>query len=126
MYDADKIITGLVIFLCLITFPIWYAMTSGKAAEVPEPKIVTEEKQCIEPTEWMRENHMELLNDWRETVVREGTRTYVASDGREYNISLTDTCLDCHPNKVEFCDECHNYVGVKPYCWECHVVPDGE
>ena len=123
MYDAGKIITGLIIFLCLITAPIWYIVASGEAAYVPEPEIVTEEKQCIEPAEWMRENHMDLLNDWRESVVREGTRTYVASDGQEYDMSLTDTCMDCHLNKAEFCDRCHNYVAAKPDCWDCHSEP---
>jgi len=126
MYDANKIITGLIIFLCVITFPVWYGVTSGKAAYVPELKIVTEEKQCVESTQYMRDKHMDLLNDWRESVVRDGTRTYVASDGKEYNISLTETCLDCHSNKAEFCDQCHDYVGVKPDCWECHIVPEGD
>jgi len=125
MYDADKIIPGLIIFFCLITLPIWYSVVSGKIAYTPELKIVTEEKQCIESTEWMRKHHMDLLvDDWRESVVREGTRTYVASDGKEYNMSLTGACLDCHSNKAEFCDQCHNYVGVKPGCWDCHIIPE--
>ena len=126
MYNADKIIPGLIVFFCLISFPIWYSMASGKAAYIPEPEIVTEEKQCIEATQYMRDKHMDLLNDWRESVVREGTMTYVASDGKEYNMSLTGTCMDCHPNKAEFCDECHNYLGVKPNCWDCHNLPEGD
>ena len=125
MYDADKIIPGLIIFLCLITFPIWYTMTTGKAGYVPEPEIVTEEKQCVESTPYMREKHMDLLEDWRESVVREGNRTYTASDGKEYEISLS-TCLSCHSNKIEFCDQHHNYAGVEPSCWDCHIVPEGD
>ncbi|MDI6815055.1 MAG: sulfate reduction electron transfer complex DsrMKJOP subunit DsrJ [Dehalococcoidales bacterium] len=123
MYDADKIIPGLIIFFCLITFPIWYSAASGKATYVPKPEIVTEEKQCIEPRQYMRCEHMALLNCWRESVVHQGIRTYVASDGKEYNISLIGTCLGCHSNKAEFCDKCHNYVGVKPNCWDCHTPP---
>jgi len=126
MYDANKIIPGLIIFLCLITLPVWYGMASGKADDVPEPQIVTEEEQCVEPAQWMRENHMELLEDWKEAVVRQGIRTYVAGDGQEYKTSPTSTCLSCHSNKAEFCDRCHNYVGVKPNCWECHNVPGGD
>jgi len=124
VYDADKIITGLVIFLCLATFPVWYVAVSGKAGYKPEPKIITEEKQCIESTQYMKEEHMHLLKDWQESAVREGVRTYIASDGKEYEISLTGTCLKCHPNKAEFCDQCHDYVGVKPYCWDCHNLPE--
>ena len=126
MYDADKIIPGLIIFFCLISFPIWYTTVSGKVAYAPEPEIVTEEKQCIEATQYMRDKHMDLLNEWRETVTREGIRTYIASDGREYNVSLTGTCMDCHSNKAEFCDQCHDYVGVKPNCWDCHNPPQGD
>jgi len=126
MYDADKIITGLIIFLGLVTFPIWYGITSAKAAQVPDPKIITEEEQCVEETQYMKDQHMSLLNDWRDSVVREGNRTYIASDGKEYNISLTGTCLSCHSNKAEFCDQCHNYVEVKPNCWDCHNQPEGE
>ncbi|MFQ6122474.1 MAG: sulfate reduction electron transfer complex DsrMKJOP subunit DsrJ [Dehalococcoidales bacterium] len=124
MYDADKIMTGLIIFLGLITIPVWYIMASGKATYVPEPEIVTEEKQCIEATQYMRDKHMDLLDDWRKSVVREGIRTYVASDGREYNMSLSGTCMECHSNKAEFCDQCHDYAAVKPDCWDCHNPPE--
>ncbi len=91
---------------------------------MPEPVIVTEEEQCVEPVEYMTKKHMELLEDWKEGVVRGGTRTYVASDGKEYDVSLVETCLDCHTNKAEFCDQCHEYVGAKPYCWDCHQAPE--
>lgn len=123
MYDIGKILTGLIIFLCLITFPVYYGIASGKAAYRPEPKIVTQEKQCIEPAQYMRTKHMDLLNDWRESVVRQGNRIYVASDGKQHSISLVSTCLSCHQNKAEFCDQCHNYVGIKPNCWDCHTPP---
>ncbi len=126
MYDANKIIPGLIIFFCIITFPIWLTAASGKLAYAPEPQIATEEKQCVESVEWMRANHMDLVLDWREIVVRDGIRTWVASDGKEYTISLTGTCLDCHSNKAEFCDQCHNYVGGQPDCWTCHNEPTEE
>lgn len=126
MYDAGKIIPGLIIFVILLTSPIWYSVASGRINFVPEPQIVTEEKQCVEPTLYMRENHMHLLDEWRQMVVREGERTYIASDGKEYEISLTDTCMKCHSNKKEFCDQCHDYAGVTPNCWDCHNAPEGD
>jgi len=125
MYDASKVIPGLVIFFGLITLPIWFTAASGQTAYTPELQIVTEEEQCVESVEYMRANHMDLLVEWRETVVREGTRTWEASDGEEYNMSLTGTCLDCHSNKEEFCDQCHDYAGIQPSCWNCHNVPEG-
>jgi len=123
MYDGGKIIAGLVIFLGLITFPVWSNIADGDADFVPQPKIITEATNCVAPVEYMRPSHMDMLNEWRDLVVREGKRVYVAFDGKEHEMSLTNTCLDCHSNKAEFCDQCHNYVGVKPYCWDCHNEP---
>ena len=123
MYDGGKIITGLIIFFLLFTFPIWYNKVTGKASAVPKPEIITKEKQCVEPTEYMKESHMKLLDTWRNKVVRENMRLYKGADGKTYPISLTNTCLDCHSNKEKFCDQCHNYVGVTPPCWSCHVIP---
>jgi hypothetical protein len=42
----------------------------------------------------------------------------------EETMSLSDTCLDCHSKKDQFCDACHTYSAVDPYCWTCHVVPE--
>jgi hypothetical protein len=123
MQDAGKIIAGAVIFLGLVTSPLWYGMATGKSRYVPDPKIVTQEKQCVEPKQVMRDRHMDIVYSWRDKVVREGKTTYVSSDGRSFEMSLTRTCLRCHTNKAEFCDKCHDYAGVKPYCWDCHVVP---
>ncbi len=125
MYDAGKIIGGIVIFLLLITSPMWLNMAKGQADHKPDPKIVTEEKACVLDTEYMRASHMDLLDDWRNEVVRENDRIHVSHDGKDYNKSLTNTCMSCHPNKKEFCDECHNYGAVdEPDCFNCHIVPE--
>jgi hypothetical protein len=128
MYDGWKIILGLIIFVGIATFPFFYDM--GKAAvPPPEPKIDTPEiqkmaeKKCIEEKSFMRAEHMVMLNDWRDWVVRNGNRIYIANNGKEYEMSLQNTCMKCHSNKKKFCDECHNYVAVKPYCWDCHIEP---
>jgi hypothetical protein len=121
IYDAGKIVTGAIIFLILLAFPIWYVAATGKGNYVPQPEIVSEEEQCIESAEYMRKKHMILLDEWRGRVVRERINTYVASDGIEYEISLTGTCLSCHSNKPEFCDQCHDYAGIDPSCWDCHT-----
>jgi hypothetical protein len=124
MYDAGKILVGLAVFLCAITSPVWYVAAQGGEVSAPELEISTEVEQCVEPVSYMRSSHMRMLLDWRETVVREGVRTYTASDGSEYEISLTGTCLDCHQDKSVFCDRCHNYLGKTPACWNCHISPE--
>jgi hypothetical protein len=66
---------------------------------------------------------MDLLMTWRDDVVRRNVRTWTAPNGKAYTASLSGTCLRCHANKAEFCDRCHTYAGVTPYCWDCHVDP---
>ena len=127
MHDGKKIVPGLLIFLGLVTFPVWF--NGGKAASPPDLKLDTpaiqqlEEKRCLEPTAYMIARHMELLDGWRNAVVRQGEKIYVSSDGKEYEMNLTGTCLGCHSNKEQFCDRCHNYEDVKPTCFSCHVAP---
>jgi len=118
MYDTKKIMTGLVIFLVLITFPLWY--NRGKAAPVADPVPPKSGGVCVEATEYMSASHMQLLDKWRDSVVRDATRMYDSKIGNSYNMSLTKTCLECHTSKADFCDRCHNYAGVSPYCWTCH------
>ena len=48
------------------------------------------------------------------------------ADHRRYYKSLSGTCMSCHDDKAGFCDKCHDYLGVQPYCWDCHVEPKGD
>ena len=123
MYDAGKIITGLIVFLIIITFPIWYNVAKGSATYVPELVYPTDATECVADKDYIRTSHMDMLNTWREDVVRMGKRLYVTPDGRKFEMSLSNTCMDCHSNKEEFCDKCHDYLGVEPYCWDCHIEP---
>ncbi len=126
MYDGGKIITGLIIFIALAVFPFWYTAASGQGAYKPELAAPSQGDKCVESKEHMKAWHMDMLNDWRDAVVRDGDRTYTASDGEKHNMSLSMTCMKCHDDKEKFCDQCHNYLGVVPYCWDCHVEPKGE
>ncbi len=124
MNDKYVIYTGLIIFIVMVTFPFWYNL--GKAAPAPVPTLTDKAlaaKTCVRSTEYMKTQHMQLLNDWRDSVVREGKRIYVNPEGKAFEMSLTGTCLDCHSEKAEFCDRCHTYASVTPYCWNCHIDP---
>lgn len=125
MHDAGKIIAGLLVFIGVMTFPFWYNM--GKASPAPELELsqkAKQEKECVEPKAFMKTSHMQLLNDWRDVAVREDMRVYVGSNGKSHDISLQNTCMDCHSNKDKFCDKCHEFVGVTQlYCWDCHLDP---
>ncbi len=122
MHNDGKIVLGLIVFLGILLTPFWYNVGSGQAATKPDIVLPAQEKQCIESTRFMKDNHMQLLIQWRDDVVRNGHTTYVASDGKKYDESLTGTCLKCH-SKTEFCDRCHAYADVHPDCWNCHTAP---
>lgn len=126
MYDSGKIIVGLIIGIGLLTFPFWYNLGSA-APPAPQPEIAEQAKaagECIVPKVEMKASHMQILDDWRTNVVRNADRLYVADNGKQYNMSLQNTCMQCHTSKKKFCDQCHNYLGVAPVCWDCHVAPE--
>ena len=127
IYNGKPIIVGLIIFVGILMIPFWYGL--GRTPSAPQLSVDTPEiralaeKRCVESTPYMRANHMELLNTWRNTVVREGRRWYLSSSGKEVPMSLSQSCLSCHSNKEQFCDRCHNYASVQPNCFRCHSIP---
>ena len=126
MSDKGKIIGGLVVFLVLVTFPLWHTVAApGGDVAMPELEYPAGEDPCIEDAEFMRANHMDILNQWRNELVRDGITEYTSTSGQQYTMSLTGTCMDCHDNRDTFCTACHDYSNVNPKCWDCHVEPRG-
>ncbi len=127
MNDKKIIVAGLIIFILIVISPFLYNL--GNSAPVPEIELSAEAKaagQCVESKEFMKKEHMQVLDIWRNSVVREGKRIYTNSNGKEYNMSLStgeESCLGCHSDKTKFCDRCHDYASVSPYCWDCHIDP---
>lgn len=125
MHDAKAILPGLGAFLVLVTYPIWHGVAGGQDQRAPELAKPVEATECVREAREMRRTHMQLLLTWRDEVVREDERVYVAASEHHYDKSLTGTCLRCHADKAGFCDRCHRYLQVTPHCWECHVDPKG-
>lgn len=50
------------------------------------------DQQCVESPEFIRANHMQLLNQWREESVRNGQIVYVNSQGKKV---ITYPRTDC-------------------------------
>ena len=127
IYNKLAIFIGLAAFLIVATSPLW--LNAGRVVPPPKPDLNTpaiqqlaaNDKQCVLPTDQMRATHMQLLIDWRDQVVRTGNRVWVSPNGKKYEPSLSNTCLGCHSNKADFCDQCHNYAAVTPNCWGCHL-----
>ncbi len=127
MNSMGKVILGLIAFLVLAAFPVWYTHAAGKPGYRPEPELPKNETKCVEDKAYMMASHMDLLDAWRDAVVRDGNRTYVSkAHGDRHEMSLTKNCMSCHASKEKFCDRCHNYADVNVYCWDCHVEPKGE
>jgi hypothetical protein len=142
MNDRPKIVVGLAVVLAALTFPFWYALAGGRSGAPPDLELPAGQTHCVEDRQYMRAHHMELLDQWRTAVVREGKQTYVSKAfGQSYEMSLTKTCMGCHTSREAFCTKCHSYMNVQAsqtlqpfapgrpsrqgiYCWDCHVAPE--
>ncbi len=141
MYDTGKVIVGLAVFLLLFTSPIWYNRLMGQEVKAPDltpAKAMSRDGKCIKDVQFMRARHMDLLDDWRNEVVRDTDRFYKDEHGQEriwkdlakagdvqmdakVQKSLSNTCVKCHSNYQEFCNACHASNSIVPYCWDCHL-----
>jgi len=127
MQGTGKNVAAVAIFFLIIASPhlinlVYAKAWVGPTEETPRIEAMAE-KECIESEGWMRRNHMNLLLSWRDAALRDTDRVYVNGRGERYDISLMRTCLGCHSNRREFCDRCHAYAGIEPYCWQCHYAP---
>ena len=97
--------------------------STGAAPELEEVDPIHGD-ECVYDVQYMRAEHMKVLDEWRDEVVRDAERYYKSElTGKTYYKSLQVTCMDCHSNKTKFCDKCHNYASVDPFCWDCHLEP---
>ena len=98
-------------------------------SRVPAPTIKAGMgKQCVEPVDIMRRDHMKFLLHQRNDTVRKGIR------GAKHSLV---GCIGCHAtrqtdgsyNEVnapgEFCADCHRYAAVSLDCFECHATVPG-
>lgn len=120
MVSKPKVIVVTAVFAVILLFPFIYnAVGTGMFSEVKRPQVVIEKSgQCIKYTGYMRRHHGDMLERNMELVQKEGMTNVVG---------LND-CRKCHSNREEFCDRCHDYVGVYAVndstgCFTCHDYP---
>ena len=95
------------------------------SGRVPVPVIpVGRGDKCVEDTDFMRRNHMSMLDHQRDKTMHEGIRS------KQYSLK---ECITCHavagPDAVpvtvsspqHFCRSCHDYAAVSIDCFQCHA-----
>ena len=96
------------------------ACAAEASARVVLPAVKAERgTACVEPTDEMRRDHMNMLLRQRDQTVHRGIRTTRHS---------LKNCVDCHANpktnsvlgRDGFCESCHAYAAVRLDCFECH------
>jgi hypothetical protein len=125
--DAWKVAIGVAVFLGFFTFPIWYNVAFGHQ-DWEQPVIADAAgNECVMSRAQIRLDHMTLLDQWRNEVVRDELRFRPGVEGDLRTKSITRTCMGCHTDRNEFCGRCHQFVGVEGqvfsevFCWDCHV-----
>ncbi|MFH1765655.1 MAG: hypothetical protein ABIF09_15815 [Gemmatimonadota bacterium] len=104
------------IFAVIILLPVALSLAgfvSFRVEETPEVFLEApnpEWENCLRDAAFMRFQHMDLLKDVRTDVIRNGIKG---------GITLA-RCGDCHENRDQFCDKCHEAASVSLDCWGCH------
>lgn len=87
-----------------------------------------EGKECVQPEDEMRRNHMNYIMHQRDETMHRGIRSNIENEG----YSLAE-CIDCHvfpdkegnianyDEKEHFCNACHQYASVQIDCFDCHA-----
>lgn len=114
-------ITGLLAWLVL---PCSGAIAEENKTLLPVIPPAVMGEHCVEPTDVMRRDHMQFLMHQRDDTVHAGIR------GARHSLV---GCIGCHAQvnadgaaipvdaEGQFCESCHDFVGVSIDCFGCHA-----
>mgnify|MGYP003702300295 len=122
---ANAVVTG-----SLISIGLAGALFASAAQAAGDSYVVAGSKaaqleSCVEPTEFMRRNHMEVIKHQRDETVHNGIRS------TKHSLA---GCIDCHvstgPDSLpvpvdsdgQFCNDCHAFAAVRLNCFDCHAT----
>lgn len=122
---AKKVVTLVLLCLCSFTGAIFAAQEDSLASGVPMPVIpMGQGDTCVEDTDFMRRNHMDMLKHQRDETMLKGVRD------EQYSLK---ECIACHAvngpdskpvtgsSPQHFCRSCHDYAAVSIDCFQCHA-----
>ncbi|MBL1278224.1 MAG: sulfur reduction protein DsrJ [Ectothiorhodospiraceae bacterium] len=105
----------------------WVAVAGVPLPDIP---LAVKGDQCVEDTDFMRRNHMDVMLHQRDETVHEGIRT------KRHSLKGCFTChivkgADNQPVTIKdpkhFCRVCHDYAAVNVDCFQCHTsIPDAK
>lgn len=107
----------IIIAVCVISVS---AFAGAPKPDIPKGKG----DKCVEDTDFMRKNHMELLLHQRDETMQRGVRT------KKHALK---ECIECHAvydnggqavshlDSKHFCVQCHEYASVSIDCFDCHA-----
>jgi hypothetical protein len=117
LQSTKWVIGSLVVFGIVLLSPFWVNAVTGhltQEVKAPHPKAARG-TECVLPENEMRQVHMTMFMHTRDDTVRRGIHVEQKS---------LKHCQTCHPTRADFCDQCHDFAGVKPECWNCHFYPE--
>jgi hypothetical protein len=128
-HTFNKVFALLLVYLAGMVIVAHAAEDIDARAGVPFPVIpMGQGDHCVEDTDTMRRNHMNMLKHQRDETTRRGIRTVQHS---------LKECINCHvvngPDAVpvtvaspqHFCRSCHDYAAVSIDCFQCHASRPG-
>jgi len=97
---------------------------TGEGFYVIEGSEAAQLDSCVEPTDFMRRNHMEVIEHQRDETVHDGIRS------TKHSLA---SCIECHARydadntpvpvnaEGQFCIACHEFAAVRMNCFGCHA-----
>ena len=116
---GSLISVGLAGALCALA-----VQAAGESYVVPGSQAAQLES-CVEPTDFMRRNHMEVIKHQRDETVHGGIRS------TKHSLA---GCIECHVgyesagaaipvnDDQQFCGACHRFAAVGLNCFDCHAT----
>lgn len=99
---------------------------AGEGSYVVEGSQAAQGGSCVEPTDFMRRNHMEVIKHQRDETVHNGIRS------TKHSLA---GCIECHVSYAvdntpvpvntggQFCRSCHEFAAVGGMgCFGCHAT----
>lgn len=121
---ANALVKGGRITLGLAGALLALAVQAGGSSFVIPGSQAAMERSCVEPTDFMRRNHMEVIKHQRDATVHAGIRS------TKHSLA---GCITCHVasgtdgkpvpinDDQQFCGKCHDFAAVRLNCFECHA-----